>query len=148
LLIKRILTAIDGSKPSLKASTFAIDLANKFDAELIVLHVIDPRYKELEIAISPRPGKFKEIATRVIENGEKIVETVRQKATEKNVNVKTDVISDFASVTQDILEYAKVNKVDIIVVGSRGITGFKKLLVGSVASGVVTYANCPVVVVK
>jgi nucleotide-binding universal stress UspA family protein len=148
LLIKRILTAVDGSKPSLKASTFAIDLANKFDAELIVLHVIDPRYKELESATSPRPGKFKEIATIVIENSKKIVETVRQKAAEKNVNVKTDLISDFTSVTQDILEYAKVNKVDIIVVGSRGITGFKKLLVGSVASGVVTYANCPVVVVK
>jgi nucleotide-binding universal stress UspA family protein len=102
LLIKRILTAVDGSKPSLKASTFAIDLANKFDAELIVLHVTDPRYKELESTISPRPGKFKEIATRVIENGEKIVETVTQKAAEKNVNVRTDVISDFTSVTQDI----------------------------------------------
>jgi nucleotide-binding universal stress UspA family protein len=51
-------------------------------------------------------------------------------------------------VTKDILEYAKANKVDIIVVGSRGMTGFKKLLVGSVASGVVTYSECPVVVVK
>jgi nucleotide-binding universal stress UspA family protein len=73
---------------------------------------------------------------------------VRQKATEMNVKVKTDVISDFTSVTKDILEYAKANKVDIIVVGSRGMTGFKKLLVGSVASGVVTYSECPVVVVK
>ncbi|HXW12431.1 MAG TPA: universal stress protein, partial [Nitrososphaeraceae archaeon] len=118
MLIKRILTAIDGSNPSFKASTFAIDMAKRFDAELIVLHVIDPRYKELEIAISPRPGKFKEIATRAMERGEKIVETVRHKATAMNVNVKTDVISDFTSVTKDILEYAKVNKVDIIVVGS------------------------------
>lgn len=148
LLIKRILTAIDGSTPSLKASVFAIDMAKRFDAELMVLHVIDPRYKELEIAISPRPGKFKEIAKRVMEDGEKIVETVRKKATEKNVNVKTDVISDFTSVTKDILQYAKVNKVDIIVVGSRGMTGFRKLLVGSVATGVVTYSDCPVVVVK
>jgi nucleotide-binding universal stress UspA family protein len=148
LLIKRILTAIDGSNPSLKASIFAIDMAERFDAELIVLHVIDPRYKELEIAISPRPGKFKEIAERVMEEGEKIVETVRQKAIEKNVNVKTDIISNFTSVTKDILQYARVNKVDIIVVGSRGMTGFKKLLLGSVATGVVTYSDCPVVVVK
>jgi nucleotide-binding universal stress UspA family protein len=148
LLIKRLLNAIDGSNSSLKASTFAIDMAKRFDAELIVLHVIDPKYKELEIAISPRPGKFKEIAIRAMEEGEKMVETVRQKATEMNVKVKTDVISDFTSVTKDILEYAKANKVDIIVVGSRGMTGFKKLLVGSVASGVVTYSECPVVVVK
>ena len=148
MLIRRILIAIDGSDPSFNASTFAIDLAKRFEAELMVLHVIDPRYKELEIALSPRPGRFKEIATRVMEDGKKIVETVRHKATEMNVNVKTDVISDISSVTKDILEYAKVNKVDIIVVGSRGMTGFKKLLVGSVASGVVTYAHCPVVVVK
>ena len=148
MLIKRILTAIDGSIPSLKASTFAIDMAKRFDAELIVLHVIDPRYKEIEIAISPRPGKLKEITKRAMEEGEKIVETVKQKATEMKVNVKTEVISDFTSITKDILEYAKVNKVDIIVVGSRGMTGFKKLLVGSVATGVVTYSDCPVVVVK
>lgn len=148
MLIKRILTAIDGSNPSLKASSFSIDMAKRFEAELIVLHVIDPRYKELEIAISPRPGKFKEVVKRVMEDGDKIVENIRQKAIEVNVNVKTDVISDFTSVTNDILEYAKVNKVDIIVVGSRGMTGFKKLLVGSVATGVVTYAHCPVIVVK
>lgn len=148
MLIKRILIAIDGSNPSLRASVFAVDMAKRFDAELIVLHVIDPRYKELEIAISPRPGKFQEIMERVIENGEKIVETVRQNAVDKDVKVKTDVISDFTSVTNDILEYAKANRVDIIIVGSRGMTGFKKLLIGSVASGVVTYAHCPVIVIK
>jgi len=123
-------------------------MAKSFEAELIVLHVIDPRYKELEMAISPRPGKFREIATRVMEDGEKIVEIVSKKAIEMNVNVKTDVISGFTSVTKDILEYAKVNKIDIIVIGSRGMMGFKKLLIGSVASGIVTYSDCPVVVVK
>lgn len=61
---QKILVAVDGSNPSFNASTFAIDLAKRFDAELIVLHVIDPRYKELEIAISPRPGRFKEIEKR------------------------------------------------------------------------------------
>lgn len=146
--IRRILIAVDGSNSSFNASTFAIDMAKSFEAELIVLHVIDPRYKELEMAISPRPGKFKEIATRVMEDGEKIVEIVSKKAIEMNVNVKTDVISGFTSVTKDILEYAKVNKIDIIVIGSRGMMGFKKLLIGSVASGIVTYSDCPVVVVK
>lgn len=146
--IRRILIAVDGSNSSFNASTFAIDMAKSFEAELIVLHVIDPRYKELEMAISPRPGKFREIATRVMEDGEKIVEIVSKKAIEMNVNVKTDVISGFTSVTKDILEYAKVNKIDIIVIGSRGMMGFKKLLIGSVASGIVTYSDCPVVVVK
>lgn len=146
--IRRILVAVDGSNPSLNASTFAIDIAKRYDAELIVLHVIDPRYRELEIAISPRPGRFKEIEKKVMEDAQKILDTVRQKATEKNVNVKMDAISSFTSVMKDIVHYAKVNNADIIVIGNRGMTGFKKLLVGSVASGVVTYSDCPVLVVK
>lgn len=74
--IGRILVAVDGSNPSLNASTFAIDIAKRYDAELIVLHVIDPRYRELEIAISPRPGRFKEIEKKVMEDAQKILDTV------------------------------------------------------------------------
>ena len=146
--IKRILVAVDGSNPSFNASNFAIDLAKRFDAQLVVLHVIDPKYRELEIAISPRPGRFKEIEKKVMKDAEKIVDTVRQKAVKMNVNVKSDAIHGFTSIFKDVVDYARVNGVDVIVIGSRGMTGFKKLLVGSVASGVVTYSDCPVIVVK
>jgi nucleotide-binding universal stress UspA family protein len=44
--------------------------------------------------------------------------------------------------------YSEKNNVDLIVVGTRGRTGFKKMLLGSVASRVVTYAHCPVLVIK
>jgi nucleotide-binding universal stress UspA family protein len=47
-----------------------------------------------------------------------------------------------------ILEYAEEQKIDLIVVGTRGRTGFKKLLLGSIASSIVTYAHCHVIVVK
>ena len=47
-----------------------------------------------------------------------------------------------------IVDYAEKNKVDLIVTGTKGRSGFTKLLLGSVASGVVTYASCPVMVVK
>jgi len=148
LPIRKILVAVDGSNPSLKASTNAIDLAKRLESELIVLHVIDPRYNELEIAISPRPGRFKEIAMKAMEEGEHIVDEVRKKATEKNVKTKTDVINGVTSVVKEIIEYAEDKQVEMIVIVSRGMTGFKKLLLGSVASGVVTYSNCPVLVVK
>ncbi|HXX96043.1 MAG TPA: universal stress protein [Candidatus Bathyarchaeia archaeon] len=52
------------------------------------------------------------------------------------------------SIVGAIVEYAERENIDVLVIGSRGLTGFKKLLVGSVASGVVTYASCPVMVVK
>jgi nucleotide-binding universal stress UspA family protein len=47
-----------------------------------------------------------------------------------------------------IVDYAERENVDLIVIGSRGRRGFKKMLLGSVASDVVTYAYCPVMVVK
>jgi nucleotide-binding universal stress UspA family protein len=64
------------------------------------------------------------------------------------VTVKADVIIATTSIVKEIVEYAENCKIDMIVIGSRGMTGFKKLLLGSVASGVVTYSHCPVLVVK
>lgn len=146
--IKRILVPLDGSKPSFKASIHAIGLAKKFDAELIALHVIDPRYKELVMAISPKSARSREIKAKIREESENIVDKVRQDAAQKVVNIRTDVIDGYISVVNDVVGYAKANNVDLIVIGSRGLTGFKKLLVGSVASGVLTYAHCPVLIVK
>jgi len=60
----------------------------------------------------------------------------------------TEFIIDPMSIVGAIVEYAERENIDVLVIGSRGLTGFKKLLVGSVASGVVTYASCPVMVVK
>jgi nucleotide-binding universal stress UspA family protein len=64
------------------------------------------------------------------------------------VKLKTEFIVDPTSIVGAIVDYAERENIDLIVIGSRGLSGFKKLLLGSVASGVVTYANCPVMVVK
>ena len=52
------------------------------------------------------------------------------------------------NIAEGIVDYAEENNIDLIVIGTRGRSGFKKLLLGSVASHVVTYAHCPVLVVK
>jgi nucleotide-binding universal stress UspA family protein len=83
-----------------------------------------------------------------MQRGGKHVDKVKQKAMEKNVRVNTDVIIGISSIVKEIVEYAEKNKIEMIVIGSRGISGIKKMLLGSVASGVVTYAHCPVLVVK
>jgi nucleotide-binding universal stress UspA family protein len=76
------------------------------------------------------------------------VDKVKQKASEKNVKVKTDVVIGISSVVKEIIKYAEKNRIDMIIIGSRGLSGIKKMLLGSVASGVVTYAHCPVLVAK
>jgi len=151
LTIQRILVAVDGSKPSLNASSQAIDMAKKLHAELIAIYVISPdiRYNYLEDTITPRlPRALKNVMMVATQRGEIHVDKVKQKAKEKGVIVKTDVIMGISSVVKEIVKYAEKNKVDMIVVGSRGLSGIKKMLVGSVASGVVTYADCPVLVAK
>jgi nucleotide-binding universal stress UspA family protein len=151
LTIQRILVAVDGSKPSIDAGTQAIDIAKRFDAELIALYVVSPdvRYNYLEDVITPRlPKALKDVVMLAMQRGEKHVDKVKQKASEKNVKVKTDVVIGISSVVKEIIEYAEKNRIDMIVIGSRGLSGIKKMLLGSVASGVVTYAHCPVLVTK
>jgi nucleotide-binding universal stress UspA family protein len=79
---------------------------------------------------------------------EKHADRVRQMARQKNIMVKTDVIVSISSVVKEIVDFVHKNKIDMIVVGSRALSGIKKMLLGRVASAVVTYAHCPVLVAK
>ena len=151
MAIQRILVAVDGSKPSMDASIQAIDIAKRYDAELIALHVVSPgiRYNYLEDVITPRlPRALKDVMMIEMQKGERHVNKVKQNASEKNVKVKTDVVIGISSVVKEIIEYAEKNRVDMIVIGSRGLSGIKKMLLGSVASEVLKYAHCPVLVTK
>jgi nucleotide-binding universal stress UspA family protein len=149
LSIRKILVAVDGSKPSLNASTYAIDLAKRNDAELIVLYIVSPIpfISDSQFGYA-NIGGMKEIDTIGKEIGQLEVNKVKLKATKKKVRVKTDVLIKYTSVVKEIVEYQEKKKIDMIVIGSRGKTGFEKLLLGSVANGVVTHAHCPVLVVK
>ena len=79
--------------------------------------------------------------------GEKYLNKVKVKANEKGIHIKTEIISS-KDISGGILDFAEENNIDLIVIGTRGKSGFKRLLLGSVASHVVTYAHCPVLVVK
>jgi nucleotide-binding universal stress UspA family protein len=151
MAIRKILVAVDGSKPSVDASVQAIDISKRLNAELTAIYVVSPdtRYNYLEDTITPRlPRALKDVMMIAMQRGEKHLDEVKQKAREKDVRVKTDVIIGISSVVKEIVEYAEKNKIDMIVIGSRGLSGIKKMLLGSVANGVVTYAHCPVLVVK
>jgi nucleotide-binding universal stress UspA family protein len=151
MAIRKILVAVDGSKPSLIASVQAIDISKTLNAEMTAIYVVSPdiRYNYLEDTITPRlPPALKDVMIIAMQTGEKHLDKVKQKAREKDVRVKTDVIIGISSVVKEIVEYAEKNKIDMIVIGSRGLSGIKKMLLGSVANGVVTYAHCPVLVAK
>ncbi|HEY6883511.1 MAG TPA: universal stress protein, partial [Nitrososphaeraceae archaeon] len=73
---------------------------------------------------------------------------IKGKADNYKIILKTDAILTPTSIVEAIINYAEHERVDLIVLGTRGRPGFKRILLGSVASGVITYAYCSVIVVK
>jgi nucleotide-binding universal stress UspA family protein len=148
----KILVAIDGSQPSIDAADYAIKIAKKDDSELIaitVLNVSTPRRISSSFITAPTYG-LKELEEERKE-AQQWLDTIAKRAEEgeNNIHFKSEIIEDpISRVGSSIVDYAERENVDLIVIGSRGRTGFKKMLLGSVASDVVTYAHCPVMVVK
>jgi nucleotide-binding universal stress UspA family protein len=141
------MVAIDGSEHSLKAAEYALEIAKSFGAQLYavtVTHVPESYHLKQEDVLS----QSKEIHDNSMEDAKTWLEKFNQKSKEDNIQLKTELISSHRPVGYVILEYAGKNNIDLIVVGTRGRSGFKKLLLGSIASSVVTYAHCPVLVVK
>ena len=139
--LSKILVAIDGSDGSMNAADYAISISKKYDAELYALHVI-----RADVDLFG-PHEASEFMTRMRNEGEKYLNKVKLNANVKNIQIKTEIISSI-NIAAGIVDYAEENNIDLIVIGTRGRSGFKKLLLGSVASHVITYAHCPVLVVK
>lgn len=129
LRIKKILVAVDGSENSIKAANYSLFLAHKFDSIVIALYVV------------PQKG---ENTTEAIQ---RTLEKIKRDAELAHIEVKTDVIENESSVINELTEYAKNVGVDLLVIGIRGVSEFRFML-GSTATGVISYAHCPVVVVK
>ena len=82
----------------------------------------------------------KERARGVLLDGIKLAEA-------HGVKAKGELL-EASSTVQAIVEFATSEKADLIIVGTRGMTGFKKLILGSVSSGLVGHSECPVLVVR
>jgi nucleotide-binding universal stress UspA family protein len=150
--IRKILVPVDGSSPSVKALQYAFHLAElqTSDAELIVMHVLEDVKQGGAIGLQAKYGNvrlvegFKRTMRKAALEWLKQIEEAAQK---KRIRLKTEIV-DEGSKVEAILDYTEKNGVDLIVIGSKGITGFKRLLLGSIANAVVASAPCPVMVVR
>ena len=146
-IFSKILVAIDGSDASMDAADYAISISKQHNAELLyALHVIHPADADL----FGSTGEMTTAAYYIIDinkEAQKYLDKVKLKANEKNIQVKTEIIAS-TNIAGGIVDYAEDKDVDLIIIGTRGKSGFKKILLGSVASKVVNYAHCPVMVMK
>ena len=147
--VNRILVATDGSQNAQLALEAAVELAERLKAELIVAHVvfIPGLFWSLGIPGSTIPtDKIEADAEKV---AQKVVSGALMFAKDAGLSrVKGEMLTELSSPAQGIVQLAEKEGVDLIVVGTRGNGGFKKLLLGSVANSVLHYAPCSVLVTK
>jgi nucleotide-binding universal stress UspA family protein len=146
----RILVAVDGSDTSMKAADYAITLAKNNDnneAQIFVINVIDipPMFKML-------PSDTRKQLIRIgRQQASQIFDSVQEIAKSHGAKFKINtemVETSSVSAADEIIKYSKEKNVNLIVVGTKGRSGMSKALLGSVASKVVTYSPCSVLVVR
>ena len=140
--IKKILVPLDGSDSSFRAAEYAVKLAKMSGAEIICTHAVTSLpYLEY--------GKAGLATHKYIEGVKNEAETWYERVRSMgDVKVSGETILDVMSSVEAIVNYAVEKNIDLIVIGTKGRTGLKRILMGSVASGVVALAGCPVLVVR
>jgi nucleotide-binding universal stress UspA family protein len=149
---KKVLVPLDGSAVSKRAAQYAIHLARVEGAKLVLLHVLEDVKQGGAIGLQAKYGN-----TRLVQgfqnvlrqSAEKWMSEITDAADRQGVSTKTEIMPDDGTHEVGVItRYAEENGVDIIVMGSKGQSKFKKLLVGSVAAAVINHSPCPVMVVR
>jgi nucleotide-binding universal stress UspA family protein len=148
----KIMVAIDGSEHSLRAAEYALEVAKSFGAQLYAVTVT---YAHESYPIKQRVESEEKSDGASNDNAKAWFGKFILDAKEKNIQLKTELIKGYRSwplipvpAEYILVEYAEKENIDLIVVGTRGTSGLKRLLIGSVASGVVKHAHCTVLVVR
>ena len=143
-LFEKILVPIDFSEHSKKALAYAKEIADSYDANLQLLHVIEdtihPAY-----SLSGKSSIF-DLMPGIEEDCRRRIEKLIQETGVSKEN--TEIIVKGGQAAHDIIKFAKENSSDLVVIATHGLTGIEHLLLGSVTEKVVRMAPCPVFTVK
>jgi len=155
-MFEKILVPLDGSEHSLNALNVAIQIAKKFNGKITLIHVYSVSVAPV---VLPEPTTFTPPMVPIMTPAEaaKTVDATRkasenilingeQKAKAEGVQVES--LLKEGHTVQEIIKAAKEGAFDLIVIGARGISKIRELLLGSVTDGVIHHAPCPVLVIK
>lgn len=144
LKIERIVCPTDFSDFSERAFDYGLSLARHYNAELYLLHVVRPviiGYPEYAV-----PDSVNEFYGELREHAEEQLREFAKVHTEGGVRAMVAV--EEGVTTESILDFARENSVDMIVMGTHGRRGFQRLTLGSVTERVLRRAGCPVLAVR
>jgi nucleotide-binding universal stress UspA family protein len=143
----KILVAIyEPRKSADKAVNYAIKVAEDYDARLVILYIIRGNANLQTVTLPSHLIQLKKDAqTYLIQ---KISDKIpKESSKEKIIRIKTEIIASIR-IADAIVSYAKDKHIDLIIIGTRGRSKLKSIVLGSVASDVVRHAHCPVLTVK
>ncbi len=142
MLFKNILVPYDGSSHSKHAFKVALDMAKKYNSKLSMVTVLDT---------SPGHWAQTNLWDKAIGGARTLVtkehESFKSAAKKYKVSFISEIIESH-STTKTIVSYSKSKKIDLIVLGAHGITGWDKLILGSVTDSVAHRVRCPVLILR
>jgi nucleotide-binding universal stress UspA family protein len=140
----KILLATDGSEEANRAMKMSVDLAERTDSELhVVLVEVLPYAYDAPVVRAPTSGFFAELHERARKRLDRELEKVRSAG-----GTVAEAHLRMGTAAREVVALAEEMGADLIVVGSRGLGGLRRALVGSVSLGVVRHAHCSVIVVR
>lgn len=145
IMFSRILVAVDGSPFAERALALAVDLSKRYGAQLLVVHVVLRRF----YAVTPSEAGV--LATTVFvreleSEGKKIIAKSEEFVKAAGVAYECKLLQGVPA--DEIVRMAQAEKVDLIVMGSRGLTEVRAFLLGSVSDKVSHHTKCPILIVK
>jgi nucleotide-binding universal stress UspA family protein len=143
-----ILLCSDGSEQSLHAARAAAEIAQKFESQVILLHVYDPAvvpvpFVGLPESVMIAEGNMSCYVQELQANVERITGAILEGAQQRY-----KCLREIGHPVDRIVAVAKDTQADLIILGSRGLGGWSSYLLGSVSDGVLHHAHCPVLVVR
>ena len=132
----RVLVPVDGSENAWKAFEFAINEHN--DDTLVVLYVVNPLKGEYELTGAKKRAK---------KRSKQIEQEVHDRVAEHNNSVDLQYVTREGQPQEEILAYIDESNIDQVVIGTRGLSGIKRILMGSVTETIVRKASVPVNVI-
>ena len=143
-MFENILVPFDLSGASMKAFRAALDIAQKYNSKITVITCVEGDAWHHKFYDSRIDEQLLKKQTKASKQAMEKMETIASKS---GIKIKLQILRS-VSVAKDITSFAKTKKIDLIVMSSHGRTGLDKVILGSVANGVIQQTRCPVLLLK
>ena len=153
-MFSKILVPLDGSEHSLEALEEAVQIAKKFSGNITLIHVYS-----VQPIMMPEPSTMGSLSIPIITGaevsmmieatkklGNKILDDGEQRVKTSEIRIEKMLVEGHA--VEEIVNVANQGNFDLIVIGARGVSHMREMLLGSVTDGVIHHARCPVLVMK